>query len=193
MNNRKSVRQIPGPSSGHDVAFTLIELLIVVAIIGILAAIAVPNFLNAQIRAKVARVQAEMKTCATALESYRLDHNDYPSYLNPKDLDPAPHFLPHRLTTPVAYLTSLFDEIFPARNAPPSIPPKHEFHYFNRKQSPLLLTEVPQHYLQQESAGSKYEWLISSHGPDMWCDDLEIPYDASNGLLSSGDIARFGP
>ena len=58
--------------------FTLIELLIVVAIIGILAAIAVPNFLNAQIRAKIANTEADHRSLATAIESYRLDNNMYP-------------------------------------------------------------------------------------------------------------------
>jgi prepilin-type N-terminal cleavage/methylation domain-containing protein len=58
--------------------FTLIELLIVVAIIAILAAIAVPNFLEAQTRAKVARVKADIRTLATGLEAYSVDNNKYP-------------------------------------------------------------------------------------------------------------------
>ena len=59
-------------------AFTLIELLIVVAIIAILAAIAVPNFLEAQTRAKVSRAKADMRTEATALETYNIDWGTYP-------------------------------------------------------------------------------------------------------------------
>ncbi len=58
--------------------FTLIELLIVVAIIGILAAIAVPNFLNAQIRAKIARGYADMRSIATGIEQLRLDRGVLP-------------------------------------------------------------------------------------------------------------------
>ena len=62
----------------NNYAFTLIELLIVVAIIGILAAIAVPNFVNAMTRAKVARVQSELKSLSSAIEMYNLDNNNYP-------------------------------------------------------------------------------------------------------------------
>ncbi|MDX9753947.1 MAG: prepilin-type N-terminal cleavage/methylation domain-containing protein [bacterium] len=58
--------------------FTLIELLIVVAIIGILAAIAVPNFMNAQIRAKIARCYSDMKAMSTAIKSLQIDTNHLP-------------------------------------------------------------------------------------------------------------------
>src|SRR6187401_1687051 len=59
-------------------AFTLIELLIVVAIIAILAAIAVPNFLEAQVRAKVSRVRNDQRSLATGIETYFVDNNTYP-------------------------------------------------------------------------------------------------------------------
>jgi len=91
-------------------AFTLIELLIVVAIIAILAAIAVPNFLEAQTRAKISRVKADQRSIATGVEAYQVDHNVPPA---------ATQFQGNALrvlwggvpagsiTTPIAYLTSL--------------------------------------------------------------------------------------
>ena len=59
--------------------FTLIELLIVIAIIGILAAIAIPNLLNAVQRGKQKRSMSDMRTMATAVEAYAVDNNVYPS------------------------------------------------------------------------------------------------------------------
>jgi general secretion pathway protein G len=59
--------------------FTLIELLIVVAIIGIIAAIAIPNLLNAIQRGKQKRTMADMRAIGTAVESYAVDNNEYPA------------------------------------------------------------------------------------------------------------------
>ncbi len=58
--------------------FTLIELLIVVTIIAVLAAIAVPNFLEAQARAKVSAAKSDLRALATGLEAYVVDNNTYP-------------------------------------------------------------------------------------------------------------------
>ena len=62
--------------------FTLIELLIVVAIIGIIAAIAIPNLLNAIDRGKQKRTMADIRSIGTAVEAYAVDNNIYPTSAN---------------------------------------------------------------------------------------------------------------
>src|SRR5690242_2638558 len=92
--------------------FTLIELLIVVAIIAILAAIAVPNFLEAQTRSKVSRVKADERSIATAIESYAVDTNHYPFDVA---IDVTfPYYLSVGLSTPIAYISSAatFHDVF---------------------------------------------------------------------------------
>src|SRR5947208_7485740 len=80
--------------------FTLIELLIVVAIIGIIAAIAIPNLLNAIQRGKQKRSMADMRAIGTSVEAYAVDTNLYPSggspvsaietYIEPKYIKKIP-------------------------------------------------------------------------------------------------------
>ena len=78
-------------------AFTLIELLIVVAIIAILAAIAVPNFMEAQIRAKAARAKSDIRTLATGVTAYSTDYQGFPDVFTRLN----------SVTTPVQYLTQI--------------------------------------------------------------------------------------
>jgi len=66
-------------NSTNRTGFTLIELMIVVAIIGIIAAIAIPNLLNAIDRGKQKRTMADLRSVGTAIESYSIDNNVYPT------------------------------------------------------------------------------------------------------------------
>jgi type II secretion system protein G len=91
----------------HRRAFTLIELLIVVAIIAILAAIAVPNFLEAQVRSKVSRCAADIRSIRTALEAYRVDTNKYPETDIGQENLTLPGVGMIRLTTPISFITSI--------------------------------------------------------------------------------------
>ncbi len=99
------------------VGFTLIELLIVVAIIAILAAIAVPNFLEAQTRSKTSAAASDMRSVATALEAYYIDNNRYPysetiagaAWMVPGGMpiqNPS-NYRMGGITSPIAYMTSV--------------------------------------------------------------------------------------
>ncbi len=70
--------------------FTLIELLIVIAIILILISIALPNFLEAQTRAKVTRAEADIRNLATAIEFFRTEYSNYPIGTDNPDSVPLP-------------------------------------------------------------------------------------------------------
>lgn len=107
--------------------FTLIELLIVVAIIAILAAIAVPNFLEAQTRAKVSRVRADHRSIATAMEMYHIDTNLYPlctgdnwclAYAPGRNTNGGNTLTLERLTTPISYMSGKagFSDPFKAKS-----------------------------------------------------------------------------
>lgn len=198
-------------------AFTLIELLIVVAIIAILAAIAVPNFLEAQTRAKVSRVRADVRTIVTALESYAVDWNKYPpdcyfesgniaggvNYEPPQCADiGAIWYVNSSITSPVAYLSNAdLEDPFNVQD-----PNLRNFRYTNFDHTyvaGLGLDAPPAAYTDLYQA-----YRVTSDGPDQSFTNgptdpgyttpsglpmpfsSNLPYDATNGTISLGDIIR---
>jgi len=186
-------------------AFTLIELLIVVAIIGILAAIAVPNFLNAQTRAKIARIQADFKALGTSLEMYKMDNGRYISRYN--NISWPNRFYP--LTTPISYISKgrWPDPFAPKGYTTPDGDPinfVYESHGWIEAPVPYMKIKCdssPHQFLHGK--GASYMWALVSAGPDVdlnvdsgakgYPQDVFFLYDASNGTKSAGDLIRFGP
>lgn len=191
--------------------FTLIELLIVVAIIAILAAIAVPNFLEAQVRSKVSRCKADMRSVATGLEAYNVDHNNYPTYHyvtysactapvtteffmggtgiaggGPEPFDGNP-----QLTTPIAYITTLPNDPFYVKTYD-SPPEASSFMYVNFRYCYRDVMDSP---TTAEVLSMYGPWRMTSGGPDksrahINGDSFHILYDATNGSVSLGQIHR---
>jgi len=182
--------------------FTLIELLIVVAIIAILAAIAVPNFLEAQTRSKVARVKNDMRNLATSVESYIVDNN---LILGTDDLEQKLGLSQQmarlnayaRLTTPIAYMTSFPNDPFMKGHS--GVGGNRDDNEFQFQASNTFNTgnwKLPRR--------RGYTWGFSSHGPalrrtgptfiNVLRGKTDITrtylYDPTNGTVSEGFLMR---
>jgi prepilin-type N-terminal cleavage/methylation domain-containing protein len=107
---------LPGLLGGKKKkGFTLIELLIVIAIILILIAIALPNFLEAQIRARVTKARGEIRSYQTVFESYNQDFKIYPRGCITGHSVGCTHnwgFCGANLTTPIKYIQRNNDDLF---------------------------------------------------------------------------------
>jgi len=199
-------------------AFTLIELLIVVAIIAILAAIAVPNFLEAQVRAKVSRVKADMRSLGTAMESYTVDNTKPAPTFNGSFTEAWPPYGTrtearvdrfHWLTSPVAYISSAMFDAFQTgatNNDPnanliiiwsPKLWTSGMLVSGTANCAPTLFKEQSWKSMTQDANGF---WVAFSFGPDRTAEVIKyggsLPsfglrdYDPTNGTISGGDIFR---
>ena len=210
-----SIASVPLPASGRQRlqsetlrmksrAFTLIELLIVVAIIAILAAIAVPNFLEAQTRAKVGRTYSDLRSAATAIESYRVDNNAYPTMIKPGFSGGVPPlagsdlkwwYIPNSLSTPIAYLSSaeLICPFGGNYDKEPYFPDQiwRRYGYENIKELMGKRTDFPilANRYRDEALTWSGEWRLQCVGPDRLWNPSRL-YDPSNGTVSDGDIIR---
>jgi len=183
---------------GPNSAFTLIELMTVMTIISILAAIAVPNFLNAGIRAKATRSLADQQVIVWALEMYSIDRDVYPpnresgkSSVN--DLNP--------LTAPVPYILSLPNDpfLFPKDQDPGEFIDSKRggnrgYFYIN-----LIQAMGKRFSLSPYNRSGSANYVVYGLGPKYITEgqpqqpETFITYDTSNGTLSNGFITTFGP
>jgi prepilin-type N-terminal cleavage/methylation domain-containing protein len=163
-------------------AFTLIELLIVIAIIAILALIAVPNFLEAQTRAKVSRTNADQRSIGVAIEAYSVDWGGppigqweaicwTPSYYGHPNGASQIVAMWSTLTTPVAYMTSIPYDVFIDKGfknmAGGNVANRDLFHYTYHSVFPVTRGGGGGSMGPMFAAAANYgvSWYLESYGP----------------------------
>jgi prepilin-type N-terminal cleavage/methylation domain-containing protein len=189
----------------HRNAFTLIELLVVVGVLAILAAIALPNFLEAQTRSKVSRVLADLTSLRTAVEAYAVDWNSYPrmawgrppfndTYTGYDRLnEPIYGTLGPWITTPTSYI-SQFDMLDPFTRGKDIRFDAILYTYHDLKTARFLQDNFG------EYGASDVAWVENSYGSYFFLSlgpdgdnngsDFWTPYDPTNGTISEGNIIR---
>ena len=188
--------------------FTLIELLVVLLILAILVAIALPNFLEFQTRAKVANALSGQRVLSVALEAYRVDTDDYPPFpLLGNHVHPD-YF--NRLSTPIAYLASADSVVdpFAAGDIDLRAYPTTSRRFGYLSGNVAIFADTWDEYVAGmldagfKGAGSAV-YLLTSPGPDFTAEfdagqsplgyGAVIVYDPTNGTVSLGDLLRPGP
>ena len=166
--------------------FTLIELLIVVAIIGILAGIAIPNFLASRTKAKISRAFADMRAIANALEMYYLDEGSYPTTATATEL------------TTRNYISSIPKDPFASsddgRGSDQTIGGDDGFGYYvSGSTAWLLVSNGPDTSADVTSYPDDISGAGQYGGPDTQYDYGSNWYNPASGTTSGGDLGLAGP
>lgn len=171
--------------------------------VAVLAAIAVPNFMEAQGRSSIERSRSDLRTMAVAIESYYVDTNTYPAYSansqnnffgpyvsQAPELAGVPTFRVKNppelyiLTSPISYISSMVEDPFaPAKGA--------TYGYYSTPVGWIIWSPGPDGKYDINSRNVNRIYIPTGQVPSP--ELIGLAYDPTNGTESGGDVYRIKP